>query len=303
MIECFYRDELVQPWQLNPRQLISWWEMQQFSARAFFWIGYALERITGDCYMASSVLDPNAPLYDLSKKIDSKVAEKLRDSLAEIKKHSKAIGLSISEATATDLLNEVSEQQKIINYQSVVTQLKCLRKIIEIEMKDKAFFYISPERGRFWPKYDQPLFGTEVTQAFPSADFEIHQAGVCLAIGLGTASVFHQMRVLERGLMVLGSTFSVLVEHRNWEQVIQDIEKKIRGMHDDPAWKSLPDWKEKRESYAQIASHFGVLKDAWRNYTMHARGKYTEDEAEMVFLNVRDFMQKLAGLGLKEIHE
>ena len=71
-------------------------------------------------------------------------------------------------------------------------------------------------------------------------------------------------------------------------------------MHKDPTWKALADCKLQQEAYAQVASHFGVLKDAWRNYAVHKRGKYTEDEAELIFLNVRSFMQKLAAIGLKE---
>ena len=65
-------------------------------------------------------------------------------------------------------------------------------------------------------------------------------------------------------------------------------------MHKDPAWRALPDYREHQELYAQAASHFGVLKDAWRNYTAHARGKYDEREAADIMTGVRAFMQKLA---------
>ncbi len=34
---------------------------------------------------------------------------------------------------------------------------------------------------------------------------------------------------------------------------------------------------------------------------MHARGDYGDDEAEVIFLSVKGFMQKLAALGLKEV--
>ena len=41
-----------------------------------------------------------------------------------------------------------------------------------------------------------------------------------------------------------------------------------------------------------------VVKHAWRNYTAHVRanmgGKYTDEEAETILINVRGFMQKLA---------
>jgi hypothetical protein len=86
----------------------------------------------------------------------------------------------------------------------------------------------------------------------------------------------------------------VSLEHTNWAPAIEQIESKIRNMHKDPAWKSLPDCKEQQEFYAQVASHFGILKDAWRNYTMHSRGVYTEEQAERIFDNIESFMQQLA---------
>ncbi len=66
-------------------------------------------------------------------------------------------------------------------------------------------------------------------------------------------------------------------------------------MHKHPDWRDMPDCKDHQEFYAQAASHFGILKDAWRNYTMHVRGgKYTEEEADRIFTNVKGFMEKLA---------
>lgn len=302
MMEYSSAELMLLPWQLNPRHIISWWEMEQFSARAFFWIGYALERIVGDCYMASSVLDGDIPIYNLSKRIDDRVVKNVQESLGEIKTHSRAMGLRIAEGTASDLLMQVNDHPELVDYQTVITQLKGLRKILEREMADKTFFYISPERGKFWPRIEEPNpFGDEVAASFWSSYFDAGQAGICLAIGLGTASVFHAMRVLEIGLSSFGAVFGVSLEHTNWQPVLKQIESKIREMRSDPIWRKTPDCKQKQEDYAQIASHFGVLKDAWRNYTMHTRGKYTEDEAELIYLNVKGFMQKLAKRGIKEI--
>jgi hypothetical protein len=58
-------------------------------------------------------------------------------------------------------------------------------------------------------------------------------------------------------------------------------------------------WKDQQEFFSQAASHFMILKDAWRNYTAHERGKFTEEEAETILINVRSFMQKLA----TQLHE
>jgi hypothetical protein len=118
-----------------------------------------------------------------------------------------------------------------------------------------------------------------------------------MATRRSTAAVFHLMRALEIGLGVLGSTFGVSLAHTNWAPAIDEIEGHIREMHKDAQWKSKyskDELKLQQEFYAQAASHFGILKDAWRNYTAHARGKYTEPEAELIFANVRGFMEKLS---------
>ena len=102
------------------------------------------------------------------------------------------------------------------------------------------------------------------------------------------------MRVMEIGLGALGAKFNVSLAHTNWAPAILEIEKKIREMHVDPSWKSLPDCKEQQTFYAQAATYFALIKDAWRNHTMHVRAKYTEPEADQIFRTVKAFMQKLS---------
>ena len=135
-------------------------------------------------------------------------------------------------------------------------------------------------------------FGPDVQRSFPSVAYDVTEAGKAYACNRSTACVFHLMRVLEIGLSVFAVRFNVPHSHTNWHNVIEGIEKEVRDMGKDP--NRLPDWKDQQEFFSQAASHFMVLKDAWRNYTAHARGKYTEDEALIQLLNVRAFMQKLA---------
>ena len=135
-------------------------------------------------------------------------------------------------------------------------------------------------------------FGESILEKFPSASYDVKEASTCFALDRWTASVFHLMRVLEIGLRILAGRFSVSTDHANWEQIINQIEKAIASMDKDP--QKLPNWKDDREFYSQCASHFRSVKDAWRNYTAHARGKYDEREAFDMFNNVRGFMEKLS---------
>lgn len=133
-----------------------------------------------------------------------------------------------------------------------------------------------------------------VFTSFPSSKYDVIEAFRAYSFGRNTAAVFHLMRVLEIGLTAFAGVFGVSMMHTNWNPAIEQIESSVRDMHKDPKWKVLPDCKEQQEFYAQCASHFGIIKDAWRNYTAHARGKYDDQEASDVFVAVRAFMHRLA---------
>jgi hypothetical protein len=107
------------------------------------------------------------------------------------------------------------------------------------------------------------------------------------------------MRVLEIGLVSFARLFpAVPTNKENWQQIIEKIESEIREM--PKVAMKASDWKEKQEKYSQIANNFMFFKDAWRNYTAHARGKYTEDESDVIYRNVRSFMQGLTAQGISE---
>lgn len=240
--------------------------------------------------------------YVKMRRIDDKARQVADTRLVAIEKEFRKIGLRITADTVLDLLNELKQTDLTRNFQWLDEQIENIEKLVQKELKEKLFLYITPERQRFLPTASKPhLFGEKVGNAFPSANYEISEAGWCLALTRGSGAVFHLMRTLEIGLAAFGDIFGVSLAHTNWEPALGEIERKIREMHKDPIWKALPDCKEKQESYAQAASHFGILKDAWRNYTMHVRGIYTEESAEQIFLSVKGFMQKLPLLGLKEV--
>jgi hypothetical protein len=239
-------------------------------------------------------------MINLSQDMDDRAREKALSSLKDVEKQFRKIGLDISADTTNDLIAELEKPKGRQNFQWLYDQAESITKLCYKELRGRAFFYLSPDRAKFWPTIEKPhAFGEKVGASFPSAYFDIFNAGVCLATTMSTAAVFHLMRVLEIGLTALGKEFNVSLAHTNWQPAILEIEKKIREMPADPRWKVLPDCKEQQEFYAQAASHFGVLKDAWRNHTMHVRGRYGDGEAEQIYNAVKAFMEKLA----ERLHE
>lgn len=285
------------PWMENLYRPVGLWDMLQFSARAFYWIGQYLERSFEDCLTSATGSGdaPTIPIAALHEPINEQTKERVLICLGWVIRESEKVEMPITAATARELEEALNDTEKPPKYQWAMDNIRHLQKLVQKELENKTFLYIPPEKMKTWPRQNkQHVFGEQIHAAFPSAAIDISEAGICLSLSRATASVFHLMRVLEIGLTALGRTFSVSVAHTNWGPAIDQIESKIRDMHKDPTWKSQPDCKEQQQFYAQAASHFGILKDAWRNYTAHARGNYTEETAALIFDNVREFMRKLA---------
>lgn len=267
--------------------------MLHFSARAFFECGRLLEAIRADCLVAAAVCVEGEPMFALVNDLDDLTKQKTIPCLESIEREFRKINLRITADTVADVLKDISRPRR--SFQWLHDQSKNIERLAHKELEGKMFLYVPVEQSKFWPTNKEPHpFGNAVANAFPSAGFDIHNAAICMATSLSTAAVFHLMRVLEIALTVLGGKFGLSLVHTNWEQWINGVEAKIRDMHNDAAWKSLPDWKDQREFYSQAASHFAFFKDAWRNYTMHSRGKYEQDEAARIFENVKGLMQKLS---------
>lgn len=131
------------------------------------------------------------------------------------------------------------------------------------------------------------LFGTAVVDAFPDAQFDISEAGKCLAFGLWTASAMHMMRVLECGLRALARHVDVPFES-NWNKVLNQVETKLRSVRRSIEGAEAEEWA------AEAGTHLRFIKNAWRNQAMHTGWKTDEQEARQIFANGREFMQHLA---------
>jgi hypothetical protein len=292
----------VPPWIERPFQLLSWWEMLiPFSARQFFWTSYSLQHIVTNCYISAVAVGEDDAAFYLPKPLDDHTRQHAIEGLEPTQRFFEDMGFPISAETIGELIGRLKDPSPMQNIQWLLDEVRAVRKLCEKELKRKAFFYVPPESAVFFPSVDNiHVFGEAVNTAFPSATFDISEAGTCLALGRASASVFHLMRVLEIGLDALGKVFSVSLEHKNWGPAIEEIAGKITKMNQVEPWKSLPDCKKQQRFYAQAASHFGILKDAWRNYTMHKRSFYTEEQARRSFQNTKSFMQELAQGGLQE---
>ena len=190
---------------------------------------------------------------------------------------------------------QVQQNGNNYTYADMLNHLDTLSFSFAAELRKNSYFRIAQENDKYFQKDD--LFGSEVSNAFPSCVDEIRNAGNCYALEQHEATAFHSMKVLERVLGILAKKFGVDFSHTNWHNVIEQIEKQIRKMDSSFG----PDWKEQQKFYSQAAAQFMFFKDAWRNHVMHVRDvPYDEGRAFSIFDHVKQFMQALAEGGLKE---
>ncbi len=287
------------PWLENPYRLVSLWDMLQFGAVPLVELGRLFEEwMNGPALLA-------AP----QQLVDDNNYAKFKQDLQSIQSHCDFLNLEVTQCLLKDVFGFVEADYRKPTRQAIALKMGELHRALTAELNSRLFFFVPPHRARFvrlgyapgTGLQEPPFFhGAEqkrlepVIAAFPSGAYDVRESGNCFMAGRNTACVFHLMRVLEIGLGVLGKEFGLSFSHTNWAPAIEEVERHIRDMHKDPKWKALPDYKEKQEFYAQAASYLGIVKDAWRNYTAHARGRYEEDEAESIYRNVGSFMLKLS---------
>jgi hypothetical protein len=161
-----------------------------------------------------------------------------------------------------------------------------LTKVLVLEARDQRYF-----------EPHEALFGDTVAIGFPTfAVFEIDEAGKCLGLGRPTAAVFHLMRTTEGGIRAvaacLGIPDPVKAAARNWGDVLRTIKAELdrRNAMKPAGWSISSD----RQFFEEVYVSLDAIRNPWRNATMHVENKYTDDEAEHIFIAVKGFMKKLA---------
>jgi hypothetical protein len=161
---------------------------------------------------------------------------------------------------------------------------------IQDELLAKLVFMVPAERVAYFTNR-QP-FGAEVATKFSEAVTDLSEGAWCLGLSRYTACVFHLMRVLERGLGALAQDLGYTKLEKNWEIIIQEVEKVVRGLPH-----STPEQKGYLEKRSAALSHLRNVKDAWRNSTIHPRPQgYTEEQALDVWTHTGALMRSLAAL-------
>jgi hypothetical protein len=142
----------------------------------------------------------------------------------------------------------------------------------------------------YWGKKD--LFGEEVGKKFKRALPDIENAGNCLAVGQGTACVFHLMRAMDIALHRLASRLRIKIGPKDtWGQILNKIDPRIDAMAEKTQRQ-----KTRKERWSEARTNLFHVKEAVRDPSSHAKRSYTARQATDVMKAVEAFMAHLASL-------
>jgi hypothetical protein len=101
------------------------------------------------------------------------------------------------------------------------------------------------------------------------------------------------MRVTEIGIRAVARSLNVpdptKPYERNWGNILKAVKTAIEGKWPTAADQMKSDFKTFDRLYVSL----DAIKNPWRNATMYIENKYTEDEAEHIFVALRGFIRHL----------
>lgn len=222
------------------------------------------------------------------------------------------VGLTASCVKIDDTIELIVTLGKGLNRQALGFQLRNIHSAIT-EEAERTFRFVAIPKDTSWSFGETP-FGIEVELAFPSAGYDIKQAGACIAFESYSASVFHLMRTAEYGMRALckklrvkyaidtnrsGSLKYTPIAYAEWQRQLTELEKKADEKLSRMA--KGPKKQQAQEFYHEAIQELRAFKDVHRNHVMHTRKDYTKEDAVAVFGHVKRFMLKLSENGIGEV--
>lgn len=204
--------------------------------------------------------------------------------------------------SVTDQVGQIRQITEILDLPLSRVAPECiqLRIRIEEELRRKDFLFVSEEMTELYNKSDPrrgAVKGTdpfELGKKFKKAHADIASAGRCLAVGEGTACVFHLMRAMEIVVRNLSSRSHInvtITPQTTWRKMTSAMDGKISKMPD-----TTDALKHKKNKWEEARANLHHIGSVWRNNTMHPATSYTPAQAKDVFDACRVFINRLAAL-------
>jgi hypothetical protein len=177
-------------------------------------------------------------------------------------------------------------------------RLLTLREAIQSELNHRLVLIVKNGRESYW---DNPsMFGDTVRNSFPSAAFDIAEAGKCWVAGRNNAVAYHLMMATEIGLRCLAEDRrveiakwgkSVPVEFAEWGTIISGIAAQIKEIN---KWNDRYKKVEAQKFYNALVLDLNAFHEGHRNHLAHGRGvAYTDHNTLALIEQVKGFLTRL----------
>ncbi len=238
-------------------------------------------------YLANAYgISTNEPV---SRPLDPDQKVPLARALEEVEKACRPERLDLP-ATLAHVPRVRRALEEAATYYDVQNPIGELRSRMHDELKARLFLLVPPQEASYYNQREP--FGPEVAKRFPHATTDIESASDGIALGMHTASVFHLMRVMERGVQKFGKALKVaLARGKKLAEHPRRINKAIKALPEN-----TPRLKARKAEVATVSAYLYSVKLAWRNPVMHPKATYSPEEAVDVYGHVKSFMKKLASI-------
>ena len=281
----------VSEWPCPQRRLWSLWEiMNLFQVERLAAIVAQIEGMIGLCDFPISYRRAADPA-------DQQLRLQIAQTLPQARGLFEDIGLQYS-VRQLDLAGHYLSANPPPNVTEVKAELRRITDTLITELKDGKFLFIEPGLTAY---VDNPApFGQTVFDAFPSARFDITEAGNSLACGLNKAAGFHLMKAAEIGLWELGKDRQIplaiagKIEFSEWGIIIGELETAVRAI---TQWPNSPAKEDAHKFYNSSLVEIRAFNDGWRRHIAHVRKTQQPmhgDEALALWGHIERFLKSIA---------
>ncbi len=277
------------PWILAPYRLISWWDMQKFSAEAFVTIGSQLQMLKEEIGFGGglSTLTLETIVLDEVKR------EEISKLLSYIEIKCSEVSLRISAGCVAVLRGDLLAMQKIPR-DFAMGRISALQGTINVEMKQNLFLSVPQERAIY---YTTPLREWEqILSRFSKLASDVEECSRCFACDRYAGSIFHALLIAEFGVIEVAKLFGVEGDKPGWG-ALERLERINTKPHKDKS-----DLEKKHAQFlGNVMPLMLAVKDSWRHKISHVENKliwmdtvFSPQIAEEIISATRGFMRRLA---------
>jgi hypothetical protein len=219
----------------------------------------------------------------------------ITEVIAEVQKYCTSVEFHDAAAIATETLIHFKYMPHHLNPSSVNSEVRHVKNALEREMFNHKFVHVKKDRMGYLNK--EKLFGEGVSVAFPSAAFDIAEAGNCLAVESNVATVYHLMCAVEYGLRAVAWDRRIVfpkgpIELQQWGDILKELDTAVFQIQQ---WPKSHTREAAHEFYNKAMLEIRSFNGAYRRHIMHSRERaYSRHDALAIFNHVKDFLRLLS---------